>query len=172
MELIIKDAALDLLAGLQVDEGSARVEREHSDETSEHYRVMISSSDASRLIGRRGETLQSFQHLLKLVVGKKAKEKEYDRRLNLTVDVDGYRDRQVEKKVDLAGRLAERVLDTGRPEELRPMSSFLRRGVHLYIAEKYPELTTESVGHGAEKVLVIKKNPEWKGDAAAESVES
>jgi spoIIIJ-associated protein len=158
MELTIKNAALDLLAGLRVDEGSVRVEREESsDSETEHFRVLVATTDAPLLIGRRGETLQSFQHLLRLIVDQKAAAEKLNYRVLLTVDIDGYRERQVEETLELAERLAAKVQETGNPVRLRPLGAYLRRAVHLFIAEKFPELVTESAGYGREKPVTIKK---------------
>ena len=66
ISLTIKEAALDLLSWLAVDEGSVRVTRE-AEGAEVHYRVDISASDAPLLIGKHGETRDAFQHLLRLI---------------------------------------------------------------------------------------------------------
>ncbi len=162
MELIIKEAAVDLLAWLGVAEAEVRVKRDGSaNDPVQHFDIAIACDSAPLLIGRRGETLQSFQHFLKLLVLKKLESElageERAPRIALTVDIDGYRERQVEELLALAERRATQVQESGSSIKLPPMTSFLRRAVHLYIAERYPELTTESTGYGARKVLTIQK---------------
>lgn len=154
--LVIKESALDILSWLVVDEGSARVERTTSlNEPEQSYRVSINCSDASLLIGKNGDTLAAFQHLLRVIVAKRA---DADAgKYHLTVDVDGYRERKAEQAVEAALRRAERVATTGAVERLLPMDAYLRRAVHLAVAAKFPTLTTESLGNGRLKVVVIKR---------------
>jgi spoIIIJ-associated protein len=162
MEPLIKNAVLDLLAGLSVEDAEVRVALESSaNDAVQYYRVQLKLADAPLVIGRRGETLQALQHILRLVVERRAAA-ELDsamvpERMSIVVDVDGYRERQIETQLELAERRAEQVLASGNPARLPPLGAYLRRAVHLYIAEKYPELTTESLGYGAEKAVVIKK---------------
>ncbi len=162
MELVIKNSTVDLLAWLGVAEAEVRVKRDGSaNDAVQHFAIAISCDSAPLLIGRHGETLLAFQHLLKLLVLKKlqqeAEGEEKALRIALTVDIDGYRERQVEELLELAERRAAQVQTSGTPVRLPPVTSFLRRAVHLFIAEKFEDLTTESTGFGARKVLTIKK---------------
>ncbi|MCF7845845.1 MAG: KH domain-containing protein [Candidatus Peribacteraceae bacterium] len=158
MELKIKTLAEDFLAGLQLDEASCSVTRrvEEDGEELEHYLVEIKTTDAPLLIGRRGDNLEAFQHLLRLAASKQATE--LNRQLTLFVDVDGYRKRKEDDAIELAKRRALQVRSTGNPVKLPPMSGFMRRLVHLELAKpEWEDLATESTGRAGFRAIVIKK---------------
>ena len=156
LEQTIKEVALDLLAWLAVEEGSIKVILENSlNDDVQQYRVEVAASDASLLIGKNGDTLAAYQHMLRLIVGRKAVEDE--QKYQIRVDVDGYRARKVEQSVETALRRAARVMETGTAEQLPAMDAFMRRAVHVRIAADFPDLTTESIGSGRYKVLSIMK---------------
>ncbi|MBU1089789.1 KH domain-containing protein [Patescibacteria group bacterium] len=157
MELTIKTAAEDLLAGLQLEEASVRVERkiQEDGEELEHYLVEVKTTDAPLLIGKHGDNLEAFQHILRLAASKKAEE--LNRRITLVVDVDGYRKRKEEDAVELAKRRAEAVRASGNSVKLPPMSGFMRRLVHLELAKpEWDDIQTESVGNFGYRAVVIK----------------
>jgi len=158
MELIIKSATENLLAGLQLEEASCMVSRnaEKTDEELEHYLVNIKTTDAPLLIGKYGDNLDAFQHLLRLITGKKADE--LNRRITVLVDVDGYRKRKDDEFVDLARRRAEQVRSSGNSVKLPPMSGFVRRLVHLELMKpEWDDVMTESVGIGRFRAVMIKQ---------------
>ncbi|MCK5472202.1 KH domain-containing protein [Candidatus Gracilibacteria bacterium] len=158
MELTIKSAAEDMLAGLQLDEASVLVKRREDKEGSdfEAYLVEIKTTDAPLLIGKHGDNLEAFQHILRLVASKKAEE--LNRRITLVVDVDGYRKKKEEEAIELAKRRAEQVRTSGNPVKLPPMSGFMRRLVHLELVKpEWDDLTTESTGNFGYRAVVIKK---------------
>ncbi|MFH1546606.1 MAG: R3H domain-containing nucleic acid-binding protein [Patescibacteria group bacterium] len=157
MELTIKTAAEDLLAGLQLEEASVRVERKTQEdgEELEHYLVEIKTTDAPLLIGKHGDNLEAFQHILRLAASKKAET--LNRQITLVVDVDGYRKRKEEDAVELAKRRAEQVRTSGNSVKLPPMSGFMRRLVHLELAKpEWDDIQTESVGNFGYRAVVIK----------------
>lgn len=159
MELVIKTAAEDILAGLQVDEATVRVERlpQSEEEELEQYLVEISTTDAPLLIGRHGDNLQAFQHILKLIVGKKSQE--LNRRITILVDVDGYLKRKQEEAVELAVRRAQQVRSSGNPVRLPPMSGYLRRLIHLeFTKPEWEDIVTESMGERGYRAVVLKKS--------------
>lgn len=159
MELIIKNIALDLLSALKVEEATVNVRREETPEgrNGEYYAVEISSSDSPLLIGRHGESLAAFQHILKMIAGDRA-EKEHQRKIIIRVDIDGYRKRQEEEAIDLARRRAEQVRTTGNPVRLPPMEPYFRRAVHLYLMNAgWDDIIAESNGFGSSRAIMIKK---------------
>lgn len=92
------------------------------------------------LIGRRGETLRSLQFMVNLLVSRKVQKWP-----QVVVDVGNYRLRRQESLESLARRMAERVLQTGRPLMLEPMGAYERRIVHLALRSD-PNVYTESTG--------------------------
>ncbi len=134
-------------------------------------RVDIVSNAASRIIGWHGETLNSLQHLVKSVV--RAKEKS-ERAPFIVVDVDGYRRMQEDKVRTIAEQKADFVKRTGSRIALAPMSPYFRRVVHMHIANtpSLADFTTESVGEGDYRQVVIRlKKEEKKEEAQGEELQ-
>jgi spoIIIJ-associated protein len=153
----IQSALADLLDHLQLQHGAITV-RTEGDVT----RVDIESTEASRIIGWHGETLNCVQHILKSMVRTKEK---LERTPLIIVDVDGYRLMQEEKVKKIAEQKADFVRRTGNRIALSPMSPYFRRIVHLHIAntEGLQDLTTESVGEGDYRQIVLRLKDESKG---------
>lgn len=105
--------------------------------------------DLGALIGRRGETLNNIQYLLRLMVNQRLHAWK-----NIVVDVDSYRQHRVEHLTQLALRSAEQVARTGRPLALEPMPPNERRIVHLALRD-HPEVVTESSGEGERRKIQI-----------------
>lgn len=101
------------------------------------------------LIGRRGETLQSLQFLLNLLVSRQTQKWP-----QMVVDVGNYRQRRRESLEGLARRMAERVRQGGRPITLEPMAAYERRIVHLALRED-STVYTQSAGEGEGRKVVI-----------------
>jgi spoIIIJ-associated protein len=114
--------------------------------------VDVRGSDLGILIGRRGQTLDAFQYISALMVGKGT-----GQFIHLVVDVEGHRDRRERQLRQLAQRMAEQVLKTGRKLTLEPMRPAERRIIHMELRE-HPAVTTESVGEEPyRKVTIIPK---------------
>ncbi len=130
-------------------------------------RVEIKTAEPSRIIGWHGETLSSLQHLLKAMM----RARETGDTTFLVLDVDGYRKTQEEKVRKIAEQKADFVRRTGSRIALQPMSPYFRRIVHLHIANtpSFGDLTTESVGQGDFRQIVLKlKNEVAKPQASEE----
>lgn len=124
-------------------------------------RVDIDSTEASRIIGWHGETLNSIQHLAKSIV--RSKEKLAVSPL-IVCDVDHYRAEQEEKVRHIAEAKADLVRRTGNRIALSPMSAYFRRIVHTHVAESplMTDLTTESIGEGDYRQIVLRLKNEKK----------
>ena len=109
----------------------------------------IEGDDAGLLIGRKGETLNTFQFLVRYIVSHKL-----DDRVNLMIDVEGYQQRRHQSLENMARRVARRVSDTGRSITLEPMPPNERRIVHLALSD-HPEVTTESTGFGDSRQVTV-----------------
>src|SRR5204863_104666 len=66
---------------------------------------------------------------------------------SVIVDAEGYRGRREDSLTDLARRLAEKAVRSGRPVPVEPMNAHDRRIVHMALAD-HPDVTTESEGEG------------------------
>ncbi len=109
----------------------------------------IEGQDAGLLIGRRGETLQALQFLVRMVTNRQLGRKAY-----VVIDIEDYRERRVQMLRRLARRMAGRVGSSGRADSLEPMSPAERRIVHMALA-CHPEVRTESEGEGNQRRVVI-----------------
>ena len=111
--------------------------------------VDIRGSDLGVLIGRRSETLAAFQYIASLMVGKGT-----DQFVHLIVDVEGHRDRRERQLRQLAQRMAEQVIKSGRKLTLEPMPASERRVIHMELRD-HPAVTTESVGEEPHRKVTI-----------------
>ncbi|MCL0105467.1 protein jag, partial [Dehalococcoidia bacterium] len=109
----------------------------------------VEGDDAGLLIGRRGETLQAFQFITRVITNNKT-----GNRSIISVDVEGYNERRDQSLINLADRVAQRVVRTGREIELEPMTPRERRVIHLSLAEN-GNVYTESSGIGDGRRIVI-----------------
>ena len=118
-----------------------------------NIQVDIRGSDLSVLIGRRSETLSAFQYIASLIVGK-----EEQQFVQLSVDVEGYRDRREKQLVQMAQRMADQVTKSGRRQTLEPMPSAERRIIHIALRD-HPAVKTESTGEEPyRKVMILPKD--------------
>lgn len=112
----------------------------------------IHGADLGVLIGRRGETLDNIQYLLRLMVNQRLRQWK-----NIVVDVEQYKARRVTQLTQLAMRMAEQVTTSGRAISLEPMPANERRVVHLALRD-HPTVYTESTGDGERrKVNIVAK---------------
>ena len=109
----------------------------------------IEGQDAGLLIGRRGETLQALQFLVRMVTSRQLGRKAY-----VVIDIEDYRERRIQMLRRLARRTAGRVASSGREDSLEPMSPAERRIVHMSLAG-HPDVRTESEGEGNQRRVVI-----------------
>jgi spoIIIJ-associated protein len=114
-----------------------------------YINVDVRGSDLSVLIGRRSETLSAFQYVASLIIGK-----ETEQFIQLTVDVEGYRDRREKQLVQMAIRMADQVTKSGRKQTLEPMPSAERRIIHIALRD-HPSVLTESTGDDPYRKVVI-----------------
>jgi len=125
----------------------------HYDESSTDDRrtiqVDIRGDNLSALIGRHAETLTAFQHIASLMVGKQTQQW-----VQLIVDVEGYRDRREKQVRQLALRMVDQVIKTGRKATLEPMTASERRAIHIEL-RGHPAVTTESIGEEPHRKVVI-----------------
>jgi spoIIIJ-associated protein len=151
MHDLIKATLTGLLNQLQLEFSDIRID----DSDEKIIRVDIDSPKASRLIGWHGETINSIQHMLKAII---RTQKKLDRAPFIVLDVDGYRRAQEEKVCRIAEQKADFVRRKKTNVALPPMSPYFRRIVHLYIAgnERMADLTTESIGEGDYRQIVLK----------------
>jgi len=143
----------ELLAKMKI---KARVDAKYGEADSDGevpVLIDVQGDDLSVLIGRRAETLNALQYILALIVSKEA-----SHWVQVVVDVGGYRARRERQLRQLATRMAEQAVRTGKRQLLEPMSAAERRIVHLQL-RGHDSVTTESVGEEPNRKvsIVLKK---------------
>jgi len=129
--------ALDLPGDLRI-----RVKEQHAE-------VEIADVGSGALIGRRGQTLEAMQELVRC-----AMQRQFERRSRVQIDVEGYRARRIEKLLEKAEEAIDATLDTGEPQRLEPMDVFERKAVHHLVAD-VDGLVSRSQGREPGRRIVI-----------------
>lgn len=130
----------------------AQVSAHYDDSSTDDRRIIqvdVRGDDLSALIGRQAETLNAFQYVASLIVGK-----ETQKWVQLVVDVEGYRSRREKQVRQIALRMVDQVIKTGRKVTLEPMTASERRAIHIEL-RGHPAVTTESVGEEPHRKVVI-----------------
>ena len=115
----------------------------------ETARLNVKGDDLGTLIGRRGEKLASLQHIVNLIVGRRAGQHH-----RIAVDVENYRGRREQQLRDVADRAAKRVIQTGKIIQLEAMPAIERRVVHMALLEN-GRVRTQSVGVEPNRRIVV-----------------
>lgn len=141
---VVEKTSEELLSMLSLP-GTVSVE-----EKEEGFAVSIDTEDSSLLIGYHGENLESFQLILALMVSKKLGEFK-----RILVNVGDYRERREERLKEMAVRVKQEVLDKKEEVTIPNLSSSDRRVIHLFFQED-EDVSSESVGEGKERTLIVK----------------
>lgn len=119
------------------------------DENEKTMDVDLSGDDMGVLIGKRGQTLDSLQYLVSLVVNKESEDY-----IRVKVDTENYRERRKETLENLAKNIAYKVKRTRRTVYLEPMNPYERRIIHSALQnDKY--VTTHSEGEEPFRKVVV-----------------
>jgi spoIIIJ-associated protein len=133
----------------------ARVEVHYGEPDEENQRpvlVDIHGDDLGVLIGRRAEILNAMQYIVNLIVSKQV-----EHWVQVVVDVEGYRVRRERQLRQMATRMADQAIKTGRRQVLEPMSASERRIIHIELRD-HPNVATQSIGEEpARKVTIVPK---------------
>ena len=135
------------LMGLNAEVESSQ--RQEPDENEAAIYLNLVGDDLDVLIGRHGETIASMQYLIRLMVNQKL-----HRWTNIVVDVEGYKDRRADKLAQMALRMADQVIETGKPVALEPMPANERRLIHIALRD-HPQVYTESIGEDTRRKIQI-----------------
>lgn len=101
--------------------------------------ISMDGDEMGILIGKRGQTLDSLQYLVSLVINK-----ESDEYLKVKLDTENYRERRKETLENLATNIAMKVKKTHRAVTLEPMNPYERRIIHSTLQnDKYVDTHSE-----------------------------
>ncbi|HHV09209.1 MAG TPA: protein jag [Clostridiales bacterium] len=123
------------------------------DEENSTIEVNIDGDEMGVLIGKRGQTLDSLQYLISLVVNKNS-----DNYIKVKLDTENYRARRKETLENLAKNIAYKVKRTRKPVSLEPMNPYERRIIHSALQnDKYVETYSEGEEPYRKVVINVKK---------------
>lgn len=119
------------------------------DEEERNIDINLVGENVGMLIGKRGQTLDSLQYLVSLVVNK-----ETDNYIRVKVDTENYRERRKATLENLAKNMAHKVKRIHKSVSLEPMNPYERRIIHAALQDdKY--VTTHSEGDEPYRRVVI-----------------
>ncbi len=141
----VKEYILTILNSLGVENAEINAQVENED-----LRFDINcGEDYGSVIGRRGETLDAIQYLVRLVVNR-----ECDKYKRVSINVGNYREKREATLRSLAKKNAAKVRKYGRNVVLEPMNPYERRIIHTTIQE-IEGVTSHSVGSDDDRKVVI-----------------
>jgi spoIIIJ-associated protein len=113
--------------------------------------VEVTGDNLGLLVGPKGATLHAIEELVRTVVQRQTD----GHGVRIHVDVAGYRAKRREALADFTRNLAEKVIETGRPQALEPMSASDRKVVHDTAAE-IDGIATASEGEDPRRRVVLR----------------
>ncbi len=114
-------------------------------------KVIINDDENTKLIGYRGEVINSIQNLVSTIGNK-----DTDLRVRVSVDIQGYRNKREKTLKELAEKLEKTVKRTGKKITLEPMPAYERKILHTAL-QNSKIVTTYSIGEEPHRKLVIEK---------------
>ena len=114
-----------------------------------YVHFQLESKKAALLIGKRGQTLNALQQLCQLVANKYS-----DQFKVVRIDVGDYRIRREQSLEQLAERMADRAVRSGRKVQLEPMPAYERKVIHHSLSSRL-DIETYSEGSDPYRYLVI-----------------
>ena len=119
--------------------------------------INLIGGDMGVLIGKRGQTLDSLQHLVSLVINKHSEDY-----LRVKLDTENYRERRKETLENLAKNIAYKVKRTRRPVSLEPMNPYERRIIHATLQdERYVVTKSEGEEPFRHVIVLLKKERKY-----------
>lgn len=149
----VQDTAKDFLNSVFQAMNLTVVVNINYDETNNSMNIDLSGEEMGVLIGKRGQTLDSLQYLVSLVVNK-----DVENYIHVKVDTENYRQRRKETLENLAKNISYKVKRTKRPVSLEPMNPYERRIIHSALQnDKYVMTHSEGDEPFRHVVVVLKK---------------
>lgn len=115
------------------------------------FLVDISSEDSPILIGKYGANLEALQFVLAI----RLKTLSGDNNFEVFVDVDNWRKNRELKLQKMAISLADKVTQSGQPENLYNLKPSERKVIHSTLTD-HPSVLTISEGEEPNRYLIIK----------------
>ena len=130
--------------------GRSLLPMDDADHPSILVEVEVEEQDEDAFLDHNTEGLNALQTLVQTMWSHQTKSN-----VRVNVDVNGFKVRKQEKLIAMAQRMAERVVESGRPVILEAMNGADRRIVHMALRD-HPDVFTESSGEGTSRKVQIK----------------
>ena len=111
--------------------------------------INITGENSSKLIGYRGDIINSLQTILSAIANKNTNE-----RVRLSLDICDYKSKRENTLKELAKKLEKTVLRTKRKVVLEPMTAYERKILHTEL-QNSKNVTTYSIGEEPYRKLVV-----------------
>ena len=148
-EISVEQKAKDFLKDVFASMNYAVTVDANYDEEEKNLEINLSGDEMGILIGKRGQTLDSLQYLVSLVVNKGTNDY-----IRVKMDTENYRERRKETLENLAKNISYKVKRTKRSVSLEPMNPYERRIIHSALqGDKY--VTTHSEGEEPYRRVVV-----------------
>lgn len=110
----------------------------------------VNTDNNSILIGKAGVILRALNFIVKNAV-----QTQFKKRIELSVDINGYKEERYKKVTSMAHRIGKQVLRSKITAKLDPLPADERKVIHQVISEMDSHLKTESQGEGKERHITI-----------------
>lgn len=153
----------DVIREMEMD-CTVHLRRPQEGNAEDEINIEIAGRDAGRIIGKKGQVLQSLQFLTHRIINRPG----LDRR-HILVDAEGYRSRRDNSLATMAQRLGRQAVEEGKIITFEPMNPRDRRVVHLALA-KFEGVITRSDGEGDDRrvqIIPVRRTTGAAGGAAA-----
>ena len=144
MEKKVKGVVEEILKVLEIDATFELLENE------EGYDIILTTEDSGIVIGHHGDTLEALQTVISLSVSKTLGEFK-----RISLEVGDYKKNREEYIKSLVAETKDKVLSEKKEIFLPDLKPWERRIVHIILQED-KEVTSESIGEGKDRVLVVK----------------
>lgn len=148
-----KDPADDFLTKVFAAMGVKAEAEIDFNEEEKTMNINLTGEDMGMLIGKRGQTLDSLQYLVSLVVNRDS-----DTYIKVKLDTENYRERRKETLENLAKNIASKVRRTRHSVALEPMNPYERRIIHSVLQNnKFVETHSEGEEPYRKVIVSLKK---------------
>ncbi len=110
----------------------------------------VNTNNNSILIGKNGVILRALNFIAKNAVNNTFK-----KRVELSIDINGYKESRYKKMTSMAKRIGKQVLRSKVDVKLDPLPADERKVIHQVISEMDSHLKTESKGEGKNRFITI-----------------
>lgn len=142
-------AKMGITAQVKISHVVPAVQGKDKEKQTDHYLVEIQTEESGLLIGHHGETINSLQLILGVILYRKL-----GQWVRVVLDVGNYRKMREETIREMVNRIINEVEQTGQSVELPFLSPLERRTVHLMLSG-HKTATSQSNGEGRNRKISI-----------------